>query len=107
MNQYEYVVIGAGSVGCVVANHLTENPARSVLLLEADGEDVPSAIDTPGSGHHPGAAWLIGRTQPKPSPRTTSARSPAHGVKSSAAAVGSMRWCTSGAIATILTTGVR
>ena len=38
--QYDVVIIGAGSAGCVLATRLTEDPQRSVLLLEKDYTDL-------------------------------------------------------------------
>lgn len=59
--QADYVIVGAGSAGCVLANRLSENPDTRVILLEAGGRDWNPYIHVPAGFmkllDHPTITW--------------------------------------------------
>ena len=56
-SEYDYIIIGAGSAGCVLANRLSEDVSKRVLLIEAGDVDCLDAI------HIPAASGSLFRTE--------------------------------------------
>jgi choline dehydrogenase len=51
--KYDYVIVGAGAGGCVMAGRLSEDPAASVLVLEAGPSDISIFVQMPGAQAYP------------------------------------------------------
>ena len=79
MENFDFIILGAGSAGCVLANRLSKNPNNKVLLLEAGGKDNNPWIHIPvgyfKTMHNPNTDWCY-RTEPDKSMNNISIRYP-------------------------------
>ena len=67
MENFDFIIIGAGSAGCVLANRLSKNPNNKILLIEAGGRDTNPWIHIPvgyyKTMHNPKVDWCY-NTEP-------------------------------------------
>jgi choline dehydrogenase len=93
MKNFDYIIIGAGSAGCVLANRLSENFSNKVLLIEAGGRDSYPWIHIPvgyyKTMHNPKTDWcyktepdetMEGRSIPYPRGKTLGGSSSINGL---------------------------
>ncbi len=95
MDEFDFIIIGAGSAGCVLANRLTANSKNKVLLLEAGGKDNYPWIHIPvgyyKTMHNPKVDWCF-RTEKDESMNNRSIRYPRGKTLGGSSSINGLLW---------------
>jgi choline dehydrogenase len=95
MENFDYIIIGAGSAGCVLANRLSANPKNKVLLLEAGGKDSYPWIHIPvgyfKTMHNPKVDWCY-RTEKDETMNNRSIRYPRGKTLGGSSSINGLLW---------------
>jgi len=95
MENFDYVIIGAGSAGCVLANRLSENPDNKVVLIEAGGKDNYPWIHIPvgyyKTMHNPKVDWCF-RTEKDETMNNRSIRYPRGKTLGGSSSINGLLW---------------
>lgn len=95
MDKYDFIIVGAGSAGCVLANRLSENGKYSVLLLEAGGSDKRFWIQIPigyGKTYYQKAVNWMYLTEPVPGLNQRQSYWPRGKVLGGSSSINAMVW---------------